>query len=108
MNYVSTRGNAPSLGFRDVTLAGLASDGGLYVPSAWPTFSADEIAGLAGLPYPQLAQRVMQPFVGDALTAERLQELCEAAYGRFAHAAVTPLRQLDHQHWLLELFHGPT
>lgn len=108
MDYVSTRGRAPALGFQDVTLAGLASDGGLYVPREWPRFSTDEIAALAGLPYPQLAQRVMQPFVGDALPPGRLLELCEAAYGRFAHAAVTPLRQLDERNWLLELFHGPT
>jgi threonine synthase len=108
MDYVSTRGTAPALDFARVTLAGLASDGGLYVPRHWPHFTADEIAGWAGLPYARLAQQVMQPFVGDSLTPERLEELCEAAYGRFAHAAVTPLVQLDQRHWLLELFHGPT
>jgi threonine synthase len=108
MDYVSTRGQAPSLDFAGVTLAGLASDGGLYVPRAWPRFAADEIAGLRGLPYAELAARVMQPFVGESLAPERLQELCQQAYGRFAHAAVTPLVQLDQRHWLLELFHGPT
>jgi len=108
MQYVSTRGSAPTLDFEAVTLAGLASDGGLYVPAEWPRFSEAEIAGLAGLPYAQLAARVMQPFVGDSLSPERLLALCEAAYGRFAHAAVTPLKQFDEQHWLLELFHGPT
>ena len=108
MDYVSTRGAAPALGFREVALAGLAPDGGLYLPSEWPRFEADEIAGLAGLPYAALAQKVMQPFVGDALSPERLLELCETAYARFAHAAVTPLVQLDSRHWLLELFHGPT
>jgi threonine synthase len=108
MKYVSTRGLAPALDFEGVTLAGLASDGGLYVPEAWPRFSPDEIAALAGLPYAELAQRVMQPFVGDSLTPERLLELTTKAYGRFAHAAVTPLRQFDERHWLLELFHGPT
>ena len=108
MDYISTRGRAPVLDFAGVTLAGLANDGGLYVPREWPRFSADEIAALAGLPYAQLAARVMQPFVGDSLTPDRLLELTTVAYGRFAHAAVTPLKQLDQQHWLLELFHGPT
>ncbi|MEO0032883.1 MAG: hypothetical protein RIS94_2641, partial [Pseudomonadota bacterium] len=108
MKYVSTRGQAPSLDFQGVTLAGLASDGGLYVPESWPTFTADEIAGMAGLPYAELAQKIMQPFVGDCLTPERLLELCRQAYGRFAHAAVTPLKQLDEKQWVLELFHGPT
>ncbi|QZP07412.1 threonine synthase [Caenibius sp. WL] len=108
MQYVSTRGSAPALDFEGVTLAGLASDGGLYIPSAWPRFSEAEIAALAGLPYAQLAARVMQPFVGDCLTPEKLLDLCEQAYGRFAHKAVTPLVQLDEQNWLLELFHGPT
>jgi len=108
MRYVSTRGGGPALDFEAVTLAGLAGDGGLYVPEAWPRFSESEIAALAGLPYAQLAQRVMQPFVGDCLTPERLLELTTKAYGRFAHAAVTPLKQLDERQWVLELFHGPT
>jgi threonine synthase len=108
MEYISTRGSAPALDFAGATLAGLANDGGLYVPSVWPCFTEAEIAAMAGLPYAQLAQRIMQPFVGDSLTPERLLELTTAAYGRFAHSAVTPLKQLDEQHWLLELFHGPT
>ena len=108
MQYVSTRGSAPALDFQGATLAGLASDGGLYVPAEWPTFTREEIAAMRGLPYAELSARVMQPFVGDCLTPERLRELCEQAYGRFAHAAVTPLTQLDERHWLLELFHGPT
>ena len=108
MKYVSTRGEAPSLDFAEVTLAGLASDGGLYVPESWPQFSADEIAAMRGLPYAELAARVMEPFVGDSLTPERLREITAKAYGRFAHKAVTPLVQLDEQHWVLELFHGPT
>ena len=108
MEYVSTRGSAPALDFAGATLAGLASDGGLYVPREWPRFSADEIAAMRGLPYAELAARIMQPFVGSCLTPERLLELTRAAYGRFAHKAVTPLVQLDEQQWLLELFHGPT
>ena len=95
MEYISTRGSAPVLDFAGATLAGLASDGGLYLPREWPKFSADEIAAMAGLPYAELAARVMQPFVGDSLTPERLLELTRQAYGRFAHTAVTPLKQLD-------------
>ncbi|MBY6014471.1 threonine synthase [Qipengyuania gaetbuli] len=108
MKYVSTRGSAPTLDFAGVTLAGLASDGGLYVPEEWPQFSHDEIAAMRGLPYAELAARVMEPFVEGSLTPERLRELTARAYGRFAHKAVTPLVQLDEQHWVLELFHGPT
>ncbi|MBH0111739.1 threonine synthase [Novosphingobium sp. YJ-S2-02] len=108
MDYISTRGNAPVLDFEGATLAGLASDGGLYVPAEWPRFSESEIAGMAGLPYAELAARVMAPFVGTSLTYERLLELTTQAYGRFAHKAVTPMVQLDEQHWVLELFHGPT
>jgi threonine synthase len=108
MEYISTRGSAPALDFEGATLAGLASDGGLYVPREWPRFTEAEIAGMAGLPYAQLAAKVMQPFVGESLSYERLLELTSQAYGRFAHKAVTPLRQFDEQQWLLELFHGPT
>jgi threonine synthase len=108
MDYVSTRGSAPALDFAGATLAGLASDGGLYVPREWPRFSEAEIAAMAGLPYAELAQRIMQPFVEGSLAPEKLLELTRAAYGRFAHKAVTPLEQFDEQHWLLELFHGPT
>ena len=108
MRYVSTRGGAPVLDFEEVTLAGLAGDGGLYVPDHYPAMRADEIASLAGLSYVDTAVEICGRFVGDALTEGELRELCAAAYGSFAHAAVTPLVQLDHQHWLLELFHGPT
>lgn len=108
MQYVSTRGSAPALDFENVTLAGLAKDGGLYLPEAWPTFSREEIIALRGLSYVETAVRVMKPFVADALTEDELRDLCTQAYGRFSHQAVTPLVQLDHQHWLLELFHGPT
>jgi threonine synthase len=108
MDYISTRGSAPALDFAGATLAGLANDGGLYLPREWPRFSQAEIAAMAGLPYAELAAKIMQPFVEGSLTAERLLELTRAAYGRFAHQAVTPLKQLDEQQWLLELFHGPT
>jgi len=108
MRYISTRGSAPALDFEGVTLAGLASDGGLYVPESWPRFSEHEIAAMSGLSYVELAVRVMTPFVEGSLTVEELRDLCTRAYGRFSHAAVTPLVQIDQQQWILELFHGPT
>ena len=108
MNYVSTRGAAPALDFESVTLAGLAPDGGLYVPAAWPALSREAIADLAGLDYVETAVRVCAPFIGDALTPAELRALLRDAYAGFAHAAVVPLKQLDDRHWLLELFHGPT
>jgi threonine synthase len=108
MRYISTRGAAPALDFEAVTLAGLAGDGGLYVPERWPTLSREAIAGLAGLSYVDTAVAVLAPFVGGALAPAELKALCAAAYGRFAHDAITPLVQLDARHWVLELFHGPT
>ncbi len=108
MQYVSTRGSAPALDFEGVTLAGLASDGGLYLPAEWPRFNADEIRAMRGLAYPDLAARIMAPFVTPSLTEDELLALCHTVYADFGHAAVTPLVQLDPQHWLLELFHGRT
>ncbi|WP_126172374.1 threonine synthase [Altericroceibacterium xinjiangense] len=108
MDYISTRGSAPALDFQGVTLAGLAPDGGLFVPRQWPRFSPEEIASFTGLPYAELATQVMLPFVSGSLDEATLRDLCHRGYGRFAHEAVTPLRQFDQQHWLLELFHGPT
>lgn len=108
MRYISTRGSASALDFEGATLAGLARDGGLYVPEAWPVLSRGEIAALAGKSYVETAVAVMRPFVAGSLSEADLRALCTAAYGRFSHQAVTPLVQLDHQHWLLELFHGPT
>lgn len=108
MRYVSTRGAAPVLGFDEVLLAGLARDGGLYVPEAWPQFAAADIAALAGLPYAEVAHRVMRPFVGDALGDAALADILRDSYAGFRHPAVAPLKQLDARTWLLELFHGPT
>ena len=108
MDYISTRGSAPALDFEGATLAGLASDGGLYLPAEWPRLTAAEIRELRGLPYAALAARIMRPFVAGALTDDALEAMCEAVYGDFGHAAVAPLVQLNETHWLLELFHGPT
>lgn len=108
MRYVSTRGAAPVLGFDEVLLAGLARDGGLYVPQAWPRLAPDDIAALAGLPYAEVAHRVMRPFLGDAMDDAALAAILRDAYAGFRHPAVAPLKQLDARTWLLELFHGPT
>jgi threonine synthase len=108
MKYVSTRGAAPALGFDDVLLAGLAADGGLYVPDAWPRFSAEEVRALAGLPYAEVALAVMRPFVVGTIAEDDLRAIVADAYAGFGHAAVAPLKQLDQRTWLMELFHGPT
>ena len=108
MRYISTRGAAPALTFRDAMLAGLASDGGLYVPESVPQLSTREIAGFARLSYQELALEIMTPFVGDDFSRAELKRMIDAAYGSFRHAAIAPLTQLSHDHFLLELFHGPT
>lgn len=105
MRYVSTRGEAPTLNFDDTLLAGLAADGGLYVPEAWP---AADLDAWRGLPYRQLASAVLRPYVGAGLVADALPGLVDAAYDGFRHPAVTPLREIDDGIWLMELFHGPT
>ncbi len=108
MKYISTRGNAPELNFADAMLTGLARDGGLYVPKKIPTMSKEDIAALAGLSYEEVAFRVMRPFVGDAFTDEEFRGIIERAYANFRHPARAPLVQLAPNHFLLELFHGPT
>jgi threonine synthase len=108
VRYVSTRGEAPPLGFMDVTLAGLARDGGLYVPETWPRLSPEVIAGFAGRPYAEVAVDVIRPFVGDTISEADLSRLAREAYGTFRHSAVAPLSQVGTSTFLLELFHGPT
>ncbi len=108
MRYISTRGTAPVLGFADAMLAGLARDGGLYVPESWPTLGADEIAGFAGHSYQEVAFRVMRPFVGGAFGDDEFRGIIDHAYRGFAHAAVCPIGQIGPNEFLLELFHGPT
>ncbi len=108
MRYVSTRGQAPELTFEDAMLTGLARDGGLYVPETIPPLSAEEIAGLAGLSYEEVAFRIMRPFVGDSFDDDTFRGIIARAYDGFGHAARAPLVQLAENHFLLELFHGPT
>ena len=104
MRYVSTRGTAPRLGFSDALLAGLATDGGLYVPAEWPALPPR----VPGTSYAQRAGQIIQLFVGDDLPPATVQRLCDEAYATFAHPAVVPLVQLHDEHFLQELFHGPT
>jgi threonine synthase len=108
MRYVSTRGQAPSVGFVDAVLGGLAPDGGLYVPETWPQISAQEIAGFAERPYAEVAARVLGGFAGDEIAPADLLEMCQEAYATFTHAAVVPLTQLHPGLFVAELFHGPS
>jgi threonine synthase len=108
MKYVSTRGVAPVLGFSDAVLAGLARDGGLYVPQDWPRFSAAEIRAMRGLTYPELAVRLLTPFLGGEIPAAVFERLAGEAYATFRHDAVCPMVQLGPNSFVLELFHGPT
>jgi len=108
MQYISTRGRAPKVDFKGALLAGLASDGGLYVPESIPQFSPQKIAGFASLNYADLALEIMMPFVGESFTRAEMKRMIDAAYSNFRHAAIAPLTQIAAQHFVLELFHGPT
>ena len=108
MHYISTRGAAPVLRFDEAMMTGLARDGGLYVPEAVPVMPQAEIAALAGLSYEETAFRVMRPFLGGTFADDEFRRLIATAYAGFGHAARAPLVQLDSNHFLLELFHGPT
>ncbi|MHA1517008.1 MAG: threonine synthase [Alphaproteobacteria bacterium] len=108
LRFISTRGGAPALSFEGALMAALAPDGGLFMPEAWPQLPADEIAGLAGLDYAEVAYRVMSPYLaGDPCLAD-LEEVLADAYDGFHHPAVVPLTQLGPDSFVLELFHGPT
>jgi threonine synthase len=108
LKYVSTRGEAPVLGFADVLLTGLARDGGLYVPETWPSLTAAEIAGFWGKPYAEVAFQVIRRFVGDEIAADDLKRMIADAYAGFRHPGVAPISQIGDNHFLMELFHGPT
>lgn len=108
MKYISTRGRAPALGFEDVLLAGLARDGGLYLPEFWPQMSPVEIASLAGRPFHDVAVEVISRFTGGAISRDDLARMTRDSYASFGHPAVTPLVQTGTSQFVLELFHGPT
>ena len=108
MRYISTRGTAPTLSFEEAMLTGLARDGGLYVPEDVPALTQAQIAAMAGKTYEEVAYDVMRPFIGDTFSDDEFRGLIKQAYAGFGHAARAPLVQLDSNHYLLELFHGPT
>jgi threonine synthase len=108
MKYLSTRGEAPARDFASVLLAGLAEDGGLFVPDAWPHLSHADLRRLRSLSYAELAAQVMQPFVGECMPFATVQRLCAEAYAGFSHPATIPMVQVGPSLWSLELFHGPT
>src|SRR5512139_3390275 len=108
MRYVSTRGEAAPLDFVEVMLAGLARDGGLYVPESWPSLDRKTIAAFAGKPYAEVAVDVIRPFVGGSIADADLARMAREAYGGFRHPATAPLVQLNPSLFVLELFHGPT
>ena len=106
--FISTRGEAPETGFAEVLLAGLAPDGGLYMPAAWPRFSAAQISGFKGRRYQEVAFEILSRFAGDSFTAAELKEDIEAAYAGFEKPEIAPLSPMSGNRYLLELFHGPT
>ena len=108
MKYISTRSGAPDLEFEDVLLTGLSRDGGLYVPQAWPQFSKNEIRDLRGLTYAELATKIMLPFLGDSIPKDLFKKIVEETYAGFNHQAIVPTKQIGHNQWIAELFHGPT
>ena len=108
MKYVSTRGEAPSLGFCDALLAGLARDGGLYVPKEWPSLSKKEIRGLRGKSYQEIAFAVLSPFVDGEIPDDTFRAMIDEAYGTFRHPAIAPLVQTGPNSFVTELFHGTT
>ena len=108
LKYISTRGQAPSIGFEEVLLAGLASDGGLYVPESYPEFSKEQIRAMRSLSYADLAAQIMAPFTQGCLDMQDLTEVSHQAYKNFSHTAVAPLKQVNDNLWVMELYHGPT
>ena len=103
MRYVSTRGSAPELGFAEVLLAGLATDGGLYMPTSWPTLPVS-----SGIGYAALASAVMRPYLNDEIDDAAFSQMCRDAYSTFRHPETVPLVEIGPNEWLMELFHGPT
>ena len=108
MQYISTRGSEKSLNFTEALLAGLAEDGGLYLPQSWPKFTAQQWREMANLPYHELVLQIITPFIGTQIPEADLQKIIEDSYATFRHQAIAPLKQIDRNIFLLELFHGPT
>ena len=108
MKFISTRGKSPALGFEDTLLSGLAPDGGLYLPDVWPLYSESQLLDWQHLGYADLAKVVLEPFIKDDVGSDVFSGLVDSAYRGFDHPAIAPLKQCDHDLWLMELYHGPT
>ena len=108
MHYISTRGGGDALGFEEALLTGLARDGGLYLPHTYPRFAAGELDAMAAMPYPEVAARIMAKFTGADMGFDALLRLCQDAYAGFSAPEITPLKRINEQIYLCELFHGPT
>lgn len=108
MKYISTRGKAPILNFEDVVIAGLASDGGLYVPENIPVFTRDEIKSFAKLSYQELMLKIITPFIGDEIPQNVLKNIIQESYSGFRDKDIAPLKKIGDNQYILELFHGPT
>jgi threonine synthase len=108
MRYISTRGEAPAVSFTDALMIGLAPDGGLYMPDAWPVLPRERIEAFAGKPYADVALEVIRPFVGGTIADADLKAMIREAYATFGDPAVAPLKEIAPDQWVLELFHGPT
>jgi threonine synthase len=108
IKYISTRGNAPKLSFKDVIFEGLASDGGLYIPESWPSLSKDMIDSFSSMTYQEIAYEVISPYIDSSLTEKNLKDIIDKSYACFDNPEITPLKKLNNEHYLLELYHGPT
>jgi len=108
MKYISTRGQAPELGFCDAVMTGLAEDGGLYLPKTWPRLEKQQIGDFANKSYAHTAFEIIAPFVDGEIEEPVLREMIEQAYALFPHPSVAPIIELEPGHFILELFHGPT
>ena len=108
IKYISTRGNAPKLSFKDVVFEGLASDGGLYIPESWPSLSEDTINSFSSMTYQEIAYAVISPYIDSSLTEKNLKDIIDRSYSCFDTPEITPLKKLNNGHYLLELYHGPT
>ena len=108
ISYISTRGDSSVLSFKDVIFEGLAPDGGLYVPKYWPTIDNEKIESFSAMTYQQIAYEVISLFVDDSIGEENLKNIINTSYSSFSNKEITPIRKISDNHYLLELFHGPT
>ena len=108
INYLSTRGGQSSLQYEDVLLSGLARDGGLFMPEEWPTFTHSELNEMKKLSYSELAAKIMTPFIQPSLSHSEVLKICNEIYSKFTNDEVAPLKKMEDNLFILELFHGPT